>query len=333
MYDRSYSYLGCLRELSREIAVKLTARLNTATVSASVAAIRATDRVSPRLAGRVALPLFRQVRPALPVRPADRAVHLSGERGTVTVRGREIATYAWGHGAETVLLVHGWRGRASQFGPIVRELRAEGFRVVAFDAPANGASRGRHTDIRDYLAAIDELQRQHGMFRIVVGHSFGALAALTAVREGLTTGGVVTIAGMADARYLVDSFAARVGMRAASADALGRRFAARVLPEEPDFFGRFDAVADPLPSDVPLLVVHDRGDREVAVSESLRLHAAHGERSRLVLTEGAGHSRVLGADPTLDAVTAFAVGGLAGLDAAGLELGVDQDPVAAASGR
>lgn len=284
----------------------------------ALTAVRAADRVSPELAGRLAMPLFRQVRPALPVRPGDRAVHEAAERGTITVRGREVVTYAWGHGARTVLVVHGWRGRASQFGPIVRELRSEGLRVIAFDAPANGDSAGRHTDIRDFIAAIDELQRRHGMFRAIVGHSFGALAALTTVREGTATGGVVAIAGMADARYLVDSFADRVGMGPASADVLARRFAARVLPDVAEPFARFDAVADPLPDGVPLLVVHDRGDREVAVGESMRLHAAHGERSRLVITEGAGHSRVLGADPTLDAVTAFVVGGLAGLDEASL---------------
>ena len=170
----------------------------------ALTAVRAADRVSPELAGRLAMPLFRQVRPSLPVRPGDRAVHEAAERGTITVRGREVVTYAWGHGARTVLVVHGWRGRAAQFGPIVRELRSEGLRVIAFDAPANGDSAGRHTDIRDFIAAIDELQRRHGMFRAIVGHSFGALAALTAVREGTATGGVVAIAGMADARYLVD---------------------------------------------------------------------------------------------------------------------------------
>jgi pimeloyl-ACP methyl ester carboxylesterase len=284
----------------------------------AIAGLHAADRVSPALAGRLALPLFRQVRPVLPVRRGDRAVHEHAERGTITVRGREIVTYAWGHGPDTVLLVHGWRGRASQFGPIVRELRAEGYRVVAFDAPANGDSAGRRTDIRDYLAAIDELQRRHGMFRLIVGHSFGALAALTAVRGGTATGGVVAIAGMADARYLVDSFAIRVGLGAASADVLAREFTRRVLPDVELPYARFDAVADPLPESVPLLVVHDRADREVAVGESLRLHEAHGARSRLVLTEGAGHSRVLGADATLDAVTAFVTGGLAALDAAGL---------------
>jgi len=301
--------------------------MNPATTLA-IAGLRAADRVSPALAGRLALPLFRQVRPALPVRPGDRAVHEHAERGTIAVRGRDIVTYAWGHGPETVLLVHGWRGRASQFGPIVRELRAEGYRVVAFDAPANGESAGRHTDIRDYLAAIDELQRRHGMFRLIVGHSFGALAALTAVREGMAARGVVAIAGMADARYLVDSFAARVGIGTASADVLAREFTERVLPGVAEPYARFDAVADPLPASVPLLIVHDRGDREVAVGESLRLHEAHGERSRLVLTEGAGHSRVLGADATLDAITAFATGGLAALDRTGL--GEDVVPAASA---
>jgi len=290
--------------------------------------LRAADRLSPELAGRLALPLFRQVRPALPVRPGDRAVHEHAERGTITVRGREIVTYAWGRGPETVLVVHGWRGRAAQFGPMVRELRTEGYRVVGFDAPANGDSAGRRTDIRDYLAAIDELQRRHGLFRLVVGHSFGALAALTAVREGTAAGGVVAIAGMADARFLVDSFASRVGVGAATADVLAREFARRVLPDVHEPYARFDAVADPLPAGVPLLVVHDHGDREVAASEALRLHAAHGERSRLVLTDGAGHSRVLGADATLDAVTAFATGGLPALDRAGL--GAIEVPAASA---
>ena len=283
----------------------------------TVASLRAADRVSPALAATLAMPLFRQVRPALPVRPRDRAVHEHAVRGTMTVRDREIVTYSWGRGAETVLLVHGWRGRAAQFGATVRELRAEGFRVVAFDAPANGDSAGRYTDIRDYVAAIEESQQRHGMFRAIVGHSFGSLAALTAVREGTATRGVVAIAGMADARYLVDSFATRVGLGAASADALARDFARRVLPDVAEPYARFDAIADPLPAEVPLLVVHDRGDREVAASESQRLHAAHGERSRLLLTEGSGHSRVLAADATLDAVVAFVTGGLPALDAAG----------------
>ena len=138
------------------------------------------------------------------------------------------------------------------------------------------------------------------------------------MREGTATGGVAAIAGMADARYLVDGFAAKVELSAGTADVLAHEFTRRVFPGVADPYRRFDAVAAPLPAAVPLLVVHDHADREVAATEGLRLHAAHGERSRLVLTSGAGHSRILGVDVTLDAVTAFATGGLPALDQAGL---------------
>ena len=290
----------------------------TTALAATAATIRAAERVSPDFAARLALPLFMRVGPPLPARPADRAVHEGARRGILHVRGREVASYEWGSGPDTVLLMHGWRGRASQFAPVIRELRSEGFRLVAVDAPANGESAGRRTDIRDYVAAIEALQSRHGRFHAIVGHSFGSLAALTAVREGVATGGVVAVAGMADARFLVDSFAARLGVGAATADAISDRFARRIFPGELDAWARFDAVHAPLPVDVPLLVVHDRGDREVGVDEGVRLHAAHGDRSRIVLTKGSGHSRVLGADAALDAITAFVTAGPAGVDAAGL---------------
>ena len=89
---------------------------------------------------------------------------------------------------------------------------------------------------------------------------------------------------------------------------------------------------DPLPAGIPLLAVHDRDDREVPVGESVRLHAAHGNRSRLVLTSGAGHNAVLGADPTLDAVNAFVARGLAGVDATGLAERAVEEPVPASAG-
>ncbi|QAY72704.1 alpha/beta fold hydrolase [Agromyces protaetiae] len=288
------------------------------TAAASVvAAARAADRVSPALAARLALPLFRATGPRLPVRPSERAVHEGARRSTVRVRGLDLAVFEWGTGADVVLLVHGWRGRAAQFAPIVRELRAEGFRVVAFDAPANGDSPGRRTDLRDWLAAIDALQLRYGRFHAIVGHSFGALAALTAVREGITAGGVVAIAGVSRARMLVDAFGGALRLSPAATSSLASRFAGRVFGarDEASFWMRFDAAAHPLPDDMPLLLVHDASDREIPLAEAERLLAAHGDAARLLVVEGSGHSRVLANDATLDAVTAFTTGGLAALDA------------------
>ncbi|WP_430647055.1 alpha/beta fold hydrolase [Agromyces sp. GXS1127] len=283
-----------------------------------VAGIRAAESVSPEASAALALPLFMRLGGRLPVRPADRAVHETARRSTIRVRGRELATYEWGSGPDTILLAHGWRGRASQFGPIVRELRAEGARLVAFEAPGNGESAGRRTDIRDWLAAIEAMQSREGRFHTIIGHSFGAMAARAAISDGVAAGSLVAIAGPSRARYLVDAFAGRIGLRSGTADVLAARFARGILPDVADPWSRFDGAARPLPGHVPLLVVHDRGDREVPASEGIRLHDAHGARSRLVLTHGAGHNRVLGADATLDAVTAFVTGGLDGVDRLGI---------------
>ncbi|MGR0318724.1 alpha/beta fold hydrolase [Agromyces sp. ZXT2-3] len=303
----------------------------TAALTSRVAAVRAAELVSPEASAALALPLFMRVGARLPVRPADRAVHDAARRSVIRVRGRELATYEWGTGPDTILLVHGWRGRASQFAPIVRELRAEGFRMVAFEAPANGESAGRRTDIRDWLAAIHALQAREGRFHTIVGHSFGAMAGHAAIRDGVAAGALVAVAGPSRARFLVDAFSARVGIGRTTADALAARFARRILPDVAEPWSRFDGATSPLPERMPLLVVHDRGDREVPASEGVRLHDAHGARSRLVLTEGAGHNRVLGADPTLDAITAFVTGGLDGVDRLGLGEVTDAASLAAES--
>lgn len=288
-----------------------------ASVAARIAIARAAAPRSPRLAARAVLPLFTSTRPRRPVAPRERAIHDSARRSSFTAAGHELVSYEWGSGAQTVLLVHGWRGRASQFAPLVRELRSEGFRVIAFDAPAHGDSPGRRADIRDWIAAIEALQQRHGRFSAIVGHSLGGLAAMTAVAEGTSAGGVVAIASVGDAAVTTNVFAGalRLGDRAAAE--LATAFIHRVAPglDPVEVWRRFDRVAHPIPAPVPLLLVHDAADREVPVSESERLRAAHDERARAVVVTGSGHSRVLGHDATLDAVTAFALRGLAGVDA------------------
>jgi pimeloyl-ACP methyl ester carboxylesterase len=282
--------------------------------------IRAAGTVSPALGGGAAYRAFFSTRPRMPVREADRPTHDDARRSRLMVRGSEVTVYEWGTGSRTVLLLHGWRGRASQFAPLVRELVFEGFRVVSFDAPAHGASSGRHTDIRDWVDAAEQLQAAHGPFTAIVGHSFGALAALTAARSSVPVPAVAAIAGAAGPTAFLDEFARQFRLDPASAANLTARFRRRLGVDETTVDVRYDAAQHPLPSDTELLVVHDRGDRRMPDADSLRLHTAHGERSRLLRTEGSGHTRVLSTDITLDAVVALVTGGLPKVDALGTTL-------------
>ncbi|WP_407359670.1 alpha/beta fold hydrolase [Microbacterium sp. LBN7] len=286
--------------------------------------IRTTAAVSPVLAGGLALRAFFATAPRMRVREWDATTHGEARYRRLTARGIEVVGYEWGTGPRTVLVLHGWHGRASQFAPLVRELVSEGFRVVSFDAPAHGASKGRRTDVRDWVALAEELQAIHGPFAAIVGHSFGALAALAAARSTVPTPAVVAIAGGAGPDAFIDEFVREFRLDRATADDMKARFRRRFGAEETTTGALSDAATHPLPDDTSLLVVHDRGDRRMPDADSLRLRTAHGERSRLLRTDDCGHTRVLSADATLDAVVAFVAGGLAAVDALGTTTGQAQ---------
>lgn len=268
--------------------------------------IRAAGAVSPALAARIALAAFFTTSPRMPVRDDDRHTHTAALRGEIEVRGRRIATYEWGRGTRAALLMHGWNGRAAQFATLVRELVSEGYRVVSFDAPANGDSGGRRTDVRDWVAAAQQLSDSDGPFELMVGHSFGGFAALAAVRAGVETPRVATISAAGTAQAFHDQFAATLQLTPAVKAAFESQFYRRLGLARSVADARYDSVQNPLPEHVELLVVHDTGDRRLDARRSRELHAAHHGRSELVLTQGFGHSRTLQADAVLDAVLAFA---------------------------
>ncbi|MFF2621978.1 alpha/beta fold hydrolase [Oerskovia jenensis] len=281
--------------------------------------LRTVGTLSPPLAGHLALRAFFVTTPRAPVRDADLDTHHAARRTRLDVRGNDLTAYEWGSGRDSVLVVHGWRGRASQLAPVVRELVAEGFRVVSFDAPAHGDSPGGRADIRDWVAATEALERRHGPFRAVVGHSLGALAALTAARTSVRTGRVAVVSGVGGPDAFLAEFAREFRLDDATRTQLEARFHARLGEDRHSVAARYDAVAHPLPGDTELLVVHDRGDRRMPDDDARRLHDAHVPRSAMVRTSGFGHTSVLSSDVALDALTAFVRGGLAavaGLDVA-----------------
>ena len=270
------------------------------------ASVRAAAVLSPRWAAAVAMPLFGSVAKPRPVQGDDEPTMLRARPRTVRIagidrRGVDVDTYEWGDGPRTVVLSHGWNGRASQFSMLVRELLAEGYRVVSFDAPAHGGSGGRRTYLVDWLAVFAALQERHGAFDAMVGHSFGGLATLVGVAGGIDAARVVSIAAPADADLLLNQFQGVLGYPDAVAASMRELFATRYFPGEPDPFAWLSSVRRPLPAAVPLLVVHDHGDRVVPFGEAGRIVAAH-PGSELLATTGLGHNRILTDDMVLDAV-------------------------------
>jgi len=253
-------------------------------------AFRVTGHVAPPLALAASLRAFRTVGPPSPVRDADRATHERARRGALRIAGEQAVTYAWGDPAgPPVLLVHGWRSRASRFARLVEDLEARGHRVLSYDALAHGESTGRYTTILDHLAIIRRIQESAGRFAGVVGHSFGALAAGVALAEGLRAATFTAIATAPSFDALNQSFVDAVDLPPALHARHSAQVASRIFPHEPDPADRFDLLRHPVPT--PALFVHGDRDREVPPAVSRALHEAH-PGSRLVITPDS-HNRVL----------------------------------------
>ena len=249
------------------------------------AALRATQAVSTDAAARLSDRLF-CTPPSSAVPAAVQDLFTRAERDSLVVDGERVAVWRWGTGP-AIALVHGWGSRAARLAVHVEPLLAEGFSVVAFDAPAHGESEGRlgsGIQTARALLAVAATTPLHG----VVAHSLGAAATLIALREGLQLRRAVFIAPPSDIHVYLDRFAAMFGVRDDVIAAMMRRTEQRLRFrwDDLDLVGMAAGVRG-----VELLLIHDHGDEEVAWDCGAAIVGAW-PGATLITTDGLGHNRI-----------------------------------------
>ena len=216
-----------------------------------------------------------------------------------------VAAWRWGHGP-TALLVHGWEGRGSQLGAFVEPLVAAGMSVVAFDAPGHGDSAGSRLYLPDLADCIAGVVGATGPLHAIVAHSFGAAAVLLAhARAGIEAPRTALISPNVILGDAVAKFASTVMLDAADRAVFETRMTAHagIAPAALQLEQLVGA------RDTELLVVHDRGDREVPLAHGERL-AALWPRAELDITDGLGHRRILRDPAVIARVVALACQGV-----------------------
>ena len=256
-------------------------------------ALRLASSFSPWLAGHwVNFLWYRTHR----MKVATREQHILdlAQWRTLTAEGTQVQTYTWGSGPG-VLLVHGWNGCAAQLTAIAGALVDDGFRVTAFDAPAHGRSPGNRTELPLISAVIQRLQQQLGPFEAAVTHSFGGMCLMHAIHQGMTIRRVACIAPPLDVKTLVEQFAAILQLTPETVEVQKRLLEKRFGEDIWDLFSMTNWVRH---LDIPGLIIHDRQDTYVAANNGRRISSAW-PGSKLILTSGLGHSRILRSPVTL----------------------------------
>ncbi|MCU1720849.1 MULTISPECIES: alpha/beta hydrolase [unclassified Pseudomonas] len=199
-----------------------------------------------------------------------------------------LSALRWGQGP-TVLLMHGWEGRPTQFAKIIETLVDAGYTAVALDGPAHGRSPGDEAHVGLFARAVLEAAAELPPLKAVIGHSMGAASVLLAMQLGLRAEAVVSIAAPARLLGVLRGFARHLNLPPRARAAFIRKVERDVgLP-----VAKLDVSGYQL--EVPGLIVHAEDDRLVPASEAQVIHDAWFD-SRLLMLEQGGHQRVL-ADP------------------------------------
>jgi pimeloyl-ACP methyl ester carboxylesterase len=257
--------------------------------------------VIPPLGSAFGWRLFWQLGEPARVRASEQAFHDSAR----VSRDGDIVSYAWGEGEKVVLLVHGWRSRASRFAAIGSALVDRGYTVVSFDARGNGDSGGTRTHALEYAEVITALGQRYGRFDAIVAHSLGAVATFIAVRHGVRTQRIVTIGAPHDFASVIRTFTTAIGMPPAASRSLQRRVERWARPLGVDVTREFVTELDPTSSSTPLLVVHDSGDREAPLEQAMQIAEAHTGPIETLITDGLGHNRIMSDPGVVERITRF----------------------------
>ncbi|MDD2052416.1 alpha/beta hydrolase [Pseudomonas putida] len=209
----------------------------------------------------------------------------SGER--ITLRFG-LSALRWGQGP-TVLLMHGWEGRPTQFASLIEALVASGHSVVSLEGPAHGRSPGRQANVMSFARALLEASAELPPLKAVIGHSMGGASAMLAVQLGLRAQHLVCICAPARVLGVLRGFAKVVGLPPRARSAFVRQ-----IEEGVGMSAEYLDVAH-YRLDMPGLIVHAEDDTFVPVDEASKIHQAW-PGSRLLVLEQGGHQRVL-ADP------------------------------------
>lgn len=252
-------------------------------------------RLAVRWFRRLFFSPFRYPWPAKELAVRDRAV-----TSTLVIDNKRIFIYRWGVGP-AVLAVHGWAGRGTQFRKWIEPFCEAGFSVVAFDGPAHGQSEGRSTEIIEFASVIRTIYEKENAVAIVA-HSFGGVASLFAMAEGLKNEALVMVASPTIGDEVINTYLRAVN----GSQRVGELFKDFVFKKTGKHFDDFSAlrIIHRVPAPPHLLVVYDTHDVEVTPLHARRLKEEF-PAATLLETQDLGHNRILKDDEVIARAVTF----------------------------
>jgi len=207
------------------------------------------------------------------------------------LEGIDIRGYRWNHPQpKKMLIVHGFESTAYNFDRYVMPLVKKGYEVLAFDAPAHGASGGKRINLPMYIDTLKHIYFKYGPINAYLAHSFGGLATahFLEIYEHDDQTKVVLIAPATETVTAIDSFFKFLHLN----NDIRKEFDELIYQKSnkrPSEFSIKRAVHNIKAS---ILWFHDEEDELTPLSDALKVKEENHPNIEFEISKGYGHRRI-----------------------------------------
>ena len=220
-----------------------------------------------------------------------------------TVRGHRWLPHPTEPPLKKVLIAHGFESAARNFEGYIGVLLKKGYEVLAFDAPAHGASGGKRISLPVYVDILKTIEQNYGPIHSFMGHSLGGLALALYLEKTPhdASDRLVLIAPAVEMTKAVETFAHLM------------RLPVEVRTELDEYIQEFSGHPFSWFSlrralngvQAGVLYLQDEGDRITPLEDALAVKKDDHPNIRFVFTLGLGHRKIYRDPEIMQQIVAF----------------------------
>lgn len=194
-------------------------------------------------------------------------------------------------GDKTVLILHGFSSSCHKFDKYAEALVKKNYRVLAFDAPAHGASDGKTINALEYSKMIQKVVEHYGPVDAFMGHSFGGMAiclALENIPHNENTR-LVLIAPATETTSAVEGALKMLRIRHRRVREALDDHIYKVSGQPTTWFSIRRAIKN---IKARVLWIHDHDDDVTPMADALKVQEDNNPNVKFILTNGLGHQKI-----------------------------------------
>jgi len=206
--------------------------------------------------------------------------------------GEVMHGYRFGKGDKTIIVVHGYNSYIFTMREVIKQLLANDYTVIGFDAPGHGQSGGNKLNNEIYTRFLSHIFSKYKAYG-VIGHSFGGICSLFGLMNTQQEKQIIKkilISAPVDSDLILDQFFRHTRLNRKAIAHFTSIVDKQLIKNGWQMF----CINEKHPEgfDFPGLIIHDKEDTVIPHASAIKLNKAW-PKATLLTTHGLGHSDIL----------------------------------------